>query len=190
MGVLGETAPTIPVNVRVRSFDKDNEVRKEKTLRFQVAVQQKWTPALMTFTLYNSISGLNDFAEEATYRLSGNVDVDGLAQLSLSTMQAQSEMPIPAPLLLAGWWGDKFGRLFSNAVKMPKLKAVNATIDLLPQRRIASIERAWIAAQRSVARRGNPRQSLPASVPRRAHRKELHAARARQRCPRANIASC
>lgn len=159
MGVLGETAPTIPVNVRVRSFDKDNQILKEKTLRFQVAVEQKWTPALMTFTLYNSISGLNDFAEEATYRLRATVDVDGLPPLSLSTMQAQNETFMPAPLLLAGWWGDKFGRLFSNAVTMPKLKAVNATIDLLPQRRIASIERAWIA-RNEVA----PGEEIPVKV--------------------------
>jgi hypothetical protein len=159
MGVLGETAPTIPVKVHVRSFDQDNQIRKEKTLRFQVAVEQKWTPALMTFTLYNAIAGLNDFAEEATYRLHATVDVDGMAPLSLSTMQAQGEIPIPAPLLLAGWWGDKFGRLFSNAVTMPKLKAVNATIDLLPQRRIASIERAWIA-RNEVA----PGEEIPVKV--------------------------
>jgi hypothetical protein len=145
MGVLGRTAPTIPVSVLVRSFDDDNSIRKEKTLHFRVAVEQKWTPTLMMFTLYNSISGLNDFAEEVTYRLSGKVEMDGMPSISLNTMQAQSEMPIPAPLLLAGWWGDKFGRLFSNAVKMPTLKAVNATIDLLPRRRIASVERAWIA---------------------------------------------
>jgi len=113
----------------------------------------------MTFTLYNSIAGLNDFAEEATYRLSGKVEVDGMASLSLSTMQAQSEMPIPAPLLLAGWWGDKFGRLFSNAVMMPKLKAVNATVDLLPRRRIASIERGWIARNEV-----SPGEEIPVKV--------------------------
>lgn len=159
MGVLGETAPTIPVSVRVRSFDADNQMRTEKLLHFQVAVEQKWTPALMTFTLYNSISGLNDFAEEATYRLNAKVDVDGMPSLSLATMQAQSEMPIPAPLLLAGWWGDKFGRLFSNAVKMPKLKAVNATIDLLPRRRIATIERGWIARNEV-----SPGEEIPVKV--------------------------
>jgi hypothetical protein len=49
-------------------------------------------------------------------------------------------------MLLAGWWGDKFNRLFTNAVKTPRLKRVNATLDLLPERRVASIERAWIAA--------------------------------------------
>jgi hypothetical protein len=88
---------------------------------------------------------MNDFAEEATYRLSGEVELDGQPNISLSTMLAPSELPVPASMLLAGWWGDKFNRLFGNTVTNPKLKRVNATIDLLPERRIASIENAWVA---------------------------------------------
>ncbi len=143
LGVLGEKAPTIPVNVRVRSLDRQGAVRTEKDFRFHVFVQQKWTPYLMMITLFNSISGLNEFADEVTYRLSGEVELDGQPSLSLSTMQAASEMPVPAPMLLAGWWGDKFNRLFLNAIKTPRLKRVNATIDLLPERRVATIETAW-----------------------------------------------
>jgi hypothetical protein len=146
LGVLGAEARMIPVSVKVRSFADDNTVRKEKDLHFSVFVHQKWTPYLMMFTLFNSISGLNDFADEATYRLSGKVELEGQANLSLATMLAPSEMPVPAPMLLAGWWGDKFNRLYLNAVKTPKLKRVDATIDLLPARRIATIENAWTSA--------------------------------------------
>ena len=60
MGVLGESAAMIPVTVKVRSFGDDNSVRGEKDLRFNVFVQQKWTPYLMMVTLFNSISGLNE----------------------------------------------------------------------------------------------------------------------------------
>jgi hypothetical protein len=60
-------------------------------------------------------------------------------------MLAPSELPVPAPMLLAGWWADKFNRLFMNAVQTPKLKRVDATLDLLPQRRSASIENVWLA---------------------------------------------
>jgi hypothetical protein len=144
MGELGATAPMVPVTVRVRSFDDNNGVRKEKNLHFNVFVQQKWTPYLMMLTLFNSISGLNDFAEETTYRLSGKVEFDGGPGLSLATMLAANEAPAPAPIQLAGWWGDKFNRLFLNPVAMPKLKSVDATIDILPERRVASIENAWI----------------------------------------------
>ena len=129
--------------MKVRSYRDNNTILKEKDLHFNVFVHQKWTPYLMMVTLFNSIEGLNDYAEEATYRLSGQIELDGQPNLSLSTMLAPSEMPVPTPMVLAGWWGDKFNRLFLNSVNTPKLKRVNATIDLLPDRRIASIENAW-----------------------------------------------
>jgi hypothetical protein len=99
----------------------------------------------MMATLFNSLSGVNEFAEESTYRLSGDIELDGQPNISLNTMLAASEMPVPAPMLLAGWWGDKFNRLYGNAVNTPRLKRVNAVIDLLPQRRVASLENAWVA---------------------------------------------
>ncbi len=65
--------------------------------------------------------------------------------MELTTMQAPAETQVPTPMLLAGWWGDKFNRLFLNSDKPPKLDAVNVDLDLLPDRRIAQIESAWIA---------------------------------------------
>jgi hypothetical protein len=120
-------------------------VRSQKDFRFNVFVQQKWTPYLMMVTLFNSLSELNEFKDEATYRLTGDVELNGEPGLSLSTMQASGELPMPAPMLLAGWWGDKFNRLYLNAVNPPNIKRVNVTVDLLPERRVASIENAWLA---------------------------------------------
>ncbi len=144
MGVMGATADMVPVTLHVRSFDDGNTMRKQKDFHFSVFVQQKWTPYLMMMTLFNSVSGLNEFADEATYRVNGKVTLDGEQDLSLSTMLAPGEMPAPAPMLLAGWWGDKFNRLFLNSVHTPKLKSVDATIDLLPDRRVATVENAWV----------------------------------------------
>ena len=144
MGELGSTADMVPVTVKVRSLGDNNTVRNEKDLHFNVFVQQKWTPYLMMLTLFNSLSGLNDFAEETTYRMSGKVEFDGQPGMSISTMLASSENPAPTPMQLAGWWGDKFNRLFLNPVHTPKLKAVDATVDIFPERRVATIENAWI----------------------------------------------
>jgi hypothetical protein len=146
MGVLGEESAMIPVTVQVRSFGENNAVRSQKNLRFNVFVQQKWTPYLMMLTLFNSLSELNEFKDEATYRLTADVELSGGPNLSLSTMQASGEMPMPAPMVLAGWWGDKFNRLYLNAVNSPSIKRVAVTVDLLPERRVASIENAWLAA--------------------------------------------
>jgi hypothetical protein len=58
-------------------------------------------------------------------------------------MLAPSEAPMPAPMMLASMWGDKFNRLFLNSVSMPSLKSAEVTVDLLPERRIATIDNAW-----------------------------------------------
>lgn len=144
MGLLGETAEMIPVTLQVRSFGGKDAIHRQTKFEFHVFVQQRWTPFLMMVTLFNAISGVNDFSDEVTYRFNGKVELDGQQHLSLSTMQAPGEMPVPAPMILAGWWADKFNRLFLNAVKMPKLRRVDATVDLLPQRRIATIDNAWL----------------------------------------------
>ena len=111
----------------------------------------------MMLTLYNSLSQLNEFADEATYRLNGKVEMNGSRTISLSTMQASGEMPMPAPMMLAGWWGDKFNRLYLNNVKTPDVKSVNVTVDLLPERRVATIENAWVAERRRARRRSTCR---------------------------------
>jgi hypothetical protein len=143
MGELGAEAPVIPVHVKVRAFGDNGALVKEKDLNFSVFVQQKWTPFLMSATLSNSLQQMNLYADEMTYRFSGDVQMDGSDNIHVSTMLAPGEFPVPMPTVLAGWWGDKFNRLFLNNVAMPKLKSVEAVVDLLPARRVATIETAW-----------------------------------------------
>ncbi|MBV9265679.1 MAG: hypothetical protein JO061_05875 [Acidobacteriaceae bacterium] len=144
-GELGGISQMIPVNMHVCSYNSDNTVRKSRDFHYRVFVNQKWTPYLMMAILFNSISNLNDFSEEATYRLHGELKVQGQQRIELTTMQAPAEAAVPTPMLLAGWWGDKFNRLFINSEKLPRLDAVNIDVDLLPDRRIAQIESAWIS---------------------------------------------
>ena len=145
MGVLGARSDMIPVTMKVRSLDAAEAVRGEKDFHFNIFVQQKWTPYLMMLTLYNSISGLNEFVDEATYRLNGKVELSGQRNVSLSTMQASGDVPMPAPMALAGWFGEKLNRLYLNNVNPPEVTRVTVTVDLLPERRVAAIENAWVA---------------------------------------------
>ncbi len=143
-GELGATAQMIPVTMHVNSFNPDNTMRKNQDFHFNVFVNQKWTPYLMMASLFNALSNLNDFSDDETYRLHGELKIDGQHRIELKTMQAPAETQIPTPMLLAGWWGDKFNRLYGNSNSLPKLDAVDVTVDLLPERRIAQIENAWI----------------------------------------------
>ena len=44
MGELGDTAEMVPVDVKVRSYGDGDTVIKEKDLKFNVFIHQKWTP--------------------------------------------------------------------------------------------------------------------------------------------------
>lgn len=145
MGVLGSEAQTVPVSLKVRSFDRSETVRREQDFEFDVFVHPQWTPYLMMLTLYNSLSGLNDYGEDTTYRLSGEVELDGHPKLNLSTMRSAGNVQAPAPLALASWWADKFNRLYLSPGDTPRLTGVNAVIDLLPEERVATVESAWAA---------------------------------------------
>jgi len=144
MGELGATSPMIPVSLKVRSLDPKEKVVGEKNYHFNVMVHQKWTPTLMMMTLYNTISQLNEFSDEATYRLSGKVEMTGPNPIALSTMLSTGDTPIPAPMALTLWLGDKFNKLYLNNVNMPEVKTVNLSVDLVPERRVATIENAWM----------------------------------------------
>jgi hypothetical protein len=143
-GLLGEQAASIPVKLKVKNLAEPGKGASEKDFRFNVFVNPKWTPFLMTMTLFNSISGLNEFADETSYRLSGKVELDGLPTLNLMSMAAPSDSPLPPAILLATWWGDKFNKLYGNNLANPKLKSVEATVELIPERRMATIESAWM----------------------------------------------
>jgi hypothetical protein len=159
LGRLGERAKMIPVRIRTRSLDGSGTVFKTKELNFEVMENQKLTPQLMMLGLFNSISAMNEFADNSTYRITANVNLGNGQKLDLSTMQAPSDLPVPPSVQAAVWFGDKFNKLFGNAVGMPEVGRVEATIDIIPERRTAAIESAWIPASEV-----DPGEEIPVKV--------------------------
>ena len=88
------------------------------------------------------------FADESTFRLSGEIDFEGSHRLSLATMRTSSPQPVPPPLLLAGWVGNKVQRVFAGTGETPRIERVEITVDLLPKRRLALVENAWLERTR------------------------------------------
>lgn len=159
LGKLGEKPRMIPVKLALRSLNAQGLAFKTNTLRFEVMENQKFTPQLMMLGLFNAISGMNEFADDTTYRISANVTLAGGQKLDLRTMLAPTDTPVPASLQSAMWFGDKINKLFANAVRMPDLGAVDVTIDLIPERRTAVIESAWIPSNEV-----EPGSELPVKV--------------------------
>lgn len=145
MGELGAEARTIPVSLKVRTQPLPGGPVEEKNYRFNVFVHPRWTPFLMMLTTYNTLQDLNSSAaDEATYRLEGTVECEGLAPLRVSTMIASGAGPMPAPMQLAAWWADRFQRLFQSQDGEPQVKRVEAVLEMRPQKLEAAIESAWL----------------------------------------------
>jgi hypothetical protein len=151
-GELGAQAQMIPVELEIRQMGESGQPRSARTLRYEVFVDQKWTPVLMLLTVYNSITSSNEFSENTTYKVSGEIALEGGRRLPLSTLVAPMDIaPMPPQLQMASWWADKFNQLFQNPAEMPKLDRVRLTVDLVPERRIAAIESAYLADARVTA---------------------------------------
>ena len=144
MGHLGEMAETVPVSLNVRSYGLDGKLQSEKPFHYNFFVNQKWTPFLFMLTMFDTINSINEYGEDMTYRFSGRVEMEGNKTFDLRTMQAPNDGPTPPPMVLAGWLGEKFNRLYANSVEMPKLKRFDAVVDLIPERRTLAIEHAWL----------------------------------------------
>ena len=147
MGVLGEEAAVVPVRVRVRSFGDGDEV-SEKSFQYKVFQNEQWTPQLLMLSLYNSMFSVNDFSAETTYRLNAKMSFEGAHEVQFKTLQAVSNGPAPAPLVLAGSVAGKLQRVFANTSETPRVEAVEVSIDRLPERRTAVIEQVWVEQQR------------------------------------------
>ena len=145
MGGLGVTAEMIPLTVTVRSWASG--VEHEKQLRFNVFVHPKWTPTLLMITAYDCLQDLNEgTSDEATYTLRGRIEFEGLKPLELlnTVTTTEGQVPVPPPLQVALWWGERFNRLYGLAEGPPKIRRAECTIEMRPQRNQVTIENALL----------------------------------------------
>ena len=153
MGVLGETAPMIPVKIAVRSFSPDDKIVSEKNYEISVFRNRQWAPQLLMLAVYSSIFNVNEVARETTYRLDATALFDDAPPLKLHTLQSATSGPMPPPLQLAATFAGKVRQVLNNPLEMPQVDEVRVVVDMLPGRRVAVIEQAWI--EQSVARPGD-----------------------------------
>ncbi len=149
LGVLGESAAMTPVEVTIRRMGAGDEVISSKQFRYDVLRNEKLTPQLLMLAVYNSMLGVNELAEETTFRLDAKLDFGGGQRLDFRTMRTGvANSPAPTPLLVAGSLASRVQRVFTNARETPIMERVEAVIDLLPERRSAKIEQVWLERRR------------------------------------------
>jgi hypothetical protein len=119
-----------------------NGVSHPKQFHYEVLNNAKVTPAAMMATVFNAIQGMNEYGEDTTYRLRGDIDVLGYPKLRVQNMYAPLDGTTPTAYGIALSIGEHFSRIFENPYATPKIEGVELNFDLVPDRRSARLETA------------------------------------------------
>jgi hypothetical protein len=113
-----------------------------KQFHYEVLNNPKITPTAMMATVFNALQGMNEYGEDTTYRLTGNILVQGYPKLGVQNMYAPSDGATPTAYGIAVSIGDRFGRIYDNPYQTPKIEGVELNFDLVPERRSARLDNA------------------------------------------------
>ncbi len=135
MGKFGVLPEMIPVTLSIHGG------AHPKQFHYEVINNAKMTPVSMAATVYQALQGLNEYGEEISYRVNGNIQVEGFNAVKLQNMFAPSDESASS-MEIAKSIGDHFSRLFDNQLAEPQVNGVNLDIDLVPERKTARLETA------------------------------------------------
>jgi len=93
-------------------------------------------------TVFNALQGTNEYGEDTTYRLTGNISVQGYPKLDVQNMYAPVDGSTPTAYGIAVSIGDRFGRIYENPYETPTIEGVELNFELVPERRSARLENA------------------------------------------------
>jgi hypothetical protein len=167
LGQFGVAARMIPVSVQVTAADPvrpDSPVKQvseqvgnpEKGLplpetkrlpgikggmHFEVLDNRQLTPSAMMVSVYQSLSGTNQAANEMSYRMDGELTLKGLPPVHLAGIMAPNDIESGA-INAALYVNDRFSRLYGNAVEQPEVTGMRLKMEAIPERRTAVLESA------------------------------------------------
>jgi hypothetical protein len=108
-------------------------------MHFEVLNNRELTPSAMLVSVYQSLSGTNQAANEMSYRMTGELTLKGLPPVRLEGIMAPSEANTGA-ISAALYVNDRFGRLYENAEEQPDVTGLHLRMEAIPERRTAVLE--------------------------------------------------
>src|SRR5215469_3268189 len=134
LGRFGKQPEMIPVTLSIHGSSQP------KQYHFEVLNNAKLTPVAMMAAVFNALQGVNEYGENITYRLQGQITVAGYPAVSLQNMFAPLDSNVPTGMAVALAVGDRFSRIFENSFTTPNVKGVDLEFDLVNERRSARLE--------------------------------------------------
>ncbi len=137
MGLFDKQPDMIPVTLTIHGGGPT-----PKEFHYEVLNNAKLSPVAMMATVFSALRGINEYGEEITYRMNGNISVQGYPEVMLQNMFAPGDSGQPAAALAALSLGDRFGKIYDNPYDVPKIRGVKLDFDLVKERRWARLETA------------------------------------------------
>ena len=103
----------------------------------------------MLVSVYQALQGTNSSAAEISYRLSGELTVSGADGKAMAPVRMEGEMAQsdqnPAAINAALFVGERFTKVYQNALEQPVITGLKLRVEAVPTRRTAVIEGARLA---------------------------------------------
>lgn len=136
LGEFGKEPAMIPVTLTIHGGTAP------KSFHYEVLNNARLSPVAISTTVYNALHGVNEYGDETTYAMKGDISVDGFPKVKLQDMFASADGTQPAAMLAANSVGDFFGRIFDNPYSTPDIKGLQLDFEVTNERRWARLESA------------------------------------------------
>jgi len=136
LGVVGEEPDLVPVHVALRDGSRDEEM-----LDFELVSDKILTPLYLFLGLVNGVQSLDQVYGEGSIELDATIDLGaGLPPVHFGNLFSSQNQAI---IGLSSTLTSIFSFLYDNQFEPVQVHAVEAKINLRPDRQMASIGRVW-----------------------------------------------
>jgi hypothetical protein len=136
MGEFGKKPEMIPVTLTIHGGTAP------KTFRYEVLNNARLSPIAVSTTVFNALHGVNEYGDQTTYSMKGEISVEGFPEVKLQDMFASADGLQPAAMLAAASVGGSFGRIYDNPFSTPDITGLQLDFEVTNDRRWARLESA------------------------------------------------
>lgn len=137
LGRFGQMARMIPVTVSVKSAGSNKAIKKE--IHFEVLDNKDLTPSAMLVSIFQSLQQSNLAAAEVSYRVSGELKIEGQSPVKLDGIIAPNEQNTAA-INTALYINERFGRIYANSAEQPVVTGMTLNAEEMQEGRAATLE--------------------------------------------------
>jgi hypothetical protein len=150
LGRFGATARMIPVAVEVVPSAIAGKTAESKTMHFEVLDNRQLTPSAVLVSIYQSLQGTNAAAAEMSFRVDGELSVEGRSPVQLHGLMTQNELNSGA-INTALFVGGRFSKVYENPLDQPTITGLRLKVEAIPERRTAVLETATLSRMEAKA---------------------------------------